>query len=154
MSSVQAESAKPFIPFVARLYAPLEPYAYALIRVTAGAIFVPHGIQKLFGGGAPALAAKTLAAWGLPAPLAWAYGLGVLELVGGALLAVGFLTRPIALLFIIELAVFIFGVHIDRGWLWTRGGVQYPLFLLGLCVAVLLRGGGRYSIDYRIGKEF
>ncbi len=46
----------------------------------------------------------------------------------GALLVFGFLTRPIVLLFVIELLVFIFGVHIDKGWLWNRGGVQYPLF--------------------------
>jgi len=26
--------------------------------------------------------------------------------------------------------------------------------LLAMCVAVLFRGGGRYSLDYRLGKEF
>ena len=149
-----AGAAKPILPALARVYQPLASYGYAFLRVCTGAIVIPHGAQKLFSGGAAALAGKTLAPWGLPAPLAWAYGIGVLEFLGGAALALGLLTRPVALLFVIELLVFIFGVHIDRGWLWNRGGVQYPLFLLGLCLAFLARGGGQYSLDRAIGKEF
>jgi putative oxidoreductase len=154
MSSVQAETVKPIIPFLARIYAPAAPFGYALARFCVGAILVPHGVQKLFfGGAASSVAGKAFAAWGLPAPLAWTYGIGALELFGGLMLALGLFTRPVALLFAIELLVFIFGVHIDKGWLWNRGGVQYPLFLLGLTLAFLLRGGGHYSLDRLIGKE-
>jgi len=152
MISANAGTPKPLLPTLAKVYQPLAPYGYAFLRVCTGAILIPHGAQKLFSGGAAALAGKTLAAW--PAPLAWAYGIGVLEFLGGALLVFGLLTRPVALLFVIELLVFIFGVHIDKGWLWNRGGVQYPLFLLGLCLAFLARGGGHYSLDRAIGKEF
>lgn len=154
MSSVQAETARPLIPFLARIYGPAAPLGYALVRLSTGAILVPHGVQKLFyGGAASSVAGKAFAAWGFPAPLAWTYGIGVLELFGGIMLALGLFTRPVALLFAIELLVFIFGVHIDKGWLWNRGGVQYPLFLLGLTLAFLLRGGGHYSLDRLIGKE-
>ena len=154
MSSVQAENVKPLIPFLARIYGPAAPLGYALVRICTGAILVPHGVQKLFYGGAAAsVAGKAFAAWGLPAPLAWAYGIGVLELAGGVMLALGLFTRPVALLFAIELLVFIFGVHIDKGWLWNRGGVQYPLLLLGLTLAFLVRCGGHYSLDRLIGKE-
>jgi putative oxidoreductase len=152
MISADAGTPKPFLPALARIYQPLAPFGYAFLRVSTGAILIPHGAQKLFSGGAAALAGKTLATW--PAPLAWAYGIGMLEFFGGALLVLGLLTRPIALLFVIELLVFIFGVHIDKGWLWNRGGVQYPLFLLGLCLAFLFRGGGHYSLDRAIGREF
>ena len=154
MSSVQAETARPIVPFLARLYAPAAPFGYALARFCVGAILVPHGVQKLFlGGAASSVAGKAFAAWSFPAPLAWTYGIGALELFGGVMLALGLLTRPVALLFAIELLVFIFGVHIDKGWLWNRGGVQYPLFLFGLTLAFLLRGGGHYSLDRLIGKE-
>jgi putative oxidoreductase len=154
MSSVQAETVRPFIPFLARIYGPAAPFGYALVRICTGAILVPHGVQKLFlGGAASSVAGKAFAAWGFPAPLAWAYGIGVLELFGGVMLVLGLFTRPVALLFAIELLVFIFGVHIDKGWLWGRGGVQYPLFLFGLTLAFLLRGGGHYSLDRLIGKE-
>jgi len=154
MTSMQADTPKPILPFVARIYGPALPYGYAFIRLCTGAILVPHGVQKLIDSGAASLAAKTIAAWGLPGPLVWAYGIGILECVGGVMLALGLLTRPIALLFVIELLCILFGVTLDKGWLWTRGGSQYVVFLLGLCVAILLRGGGRYSLDRGIGKEF
>jgi len=130
MSSVQARSSTPIIPFVAPLYAALGPYAYTLIRIAAGAIFVPHGVQKLFLGGANNFAG---------------YGLGVLELAGGVLLALGILTRPVALLLVLDVIVII-AANIGKGWLWTRGGVQYHVFLLGMLLAVLLGGAGRYAL--------
>ena len=56
-------------PGLARLYERFSPYSYALIRFAAGAVLVPHGIQKLVNGSAEGLA-KAIAAHGLPAPLA------------------------------------------------------------------------------------
>ena len=134
MSSIPAGKAAPIIPFVAPLYRSLEPYAYTLIRISAGAIFIPHGVQKLFLGGAAS-------------PLG--YGLGVLELVGGALLALGILTRPIALLLLLDVAAIIFA-NIGKGWLWTRGGVQYQTFIFGMLLAVLIGGAGRYALGRKL----
>ena len=51
MSSVLG-APRPFVPFLARLYAPFQSYAYTLVRFALGAIFVPHGYAKLFGPGA------------------------------------------------------------------------------------------------------
>jgi putative oxidoreductase len=144
MSSVIGTT-RPFIPFLARLYAPLEPYAYTLARFALGAIFVPHGYVKLFGTGVGGLT-KILAGWGLPAPAAWAYGVAGLEFFGGILLALGLLTRPVALLFVIEMIVAAVGVH-SKVWAWNQGGAQYPVFLAVFCLLVLLRGGGRHSLD-------
>ena len=127
-------SIAPIIPFVAQLYRALEPYAYTLIRIAAGAIFIPHGIQKLFLGGAATAALSPMG-----------YGLGILELVGGALLALGILTRPIALLLLLDVAAIILA-NIGKGWLWTRGGVQYHVFIFGMLLAVLIGGSGRYSL--------
>jgi putative oxidoreductase len=138
MSSVQASRATPIFPFVAPLYRALEPYAYTLIRVSAGAIFIPHGIQKLFLGGATTAASNPLS-----------YGVGVLELVGGALLALGILTRPIALLLLLDVAAIIFA-NLDKGWLWTRGGVQYHVFIFGMLLAVLIGGAGRYALGRKL----
>ena len=129
MSSIPAGKTAPIIPFVAPLYRALEPYAYTLIRVSAGAIFIPHGLQKLFLGGA----ATTTG-----------FGLGVLELVGGALLTLGILTRPIALLLLLDVAAIILA-NLGKGWLWTRGGVQYHVFVFGMLLAVLIGGAGRYA---------
>jgi putative oxidoreductase len=153
MSHEQA-AIRPYIPLLARLYGPVAPMGYALVRVFTAAVLIPHGVQKLFfGGAAGSVAGKAFTAWAMPEPLLWAYGIGVLELFGGVMLLLGLFTRPVALLFTIELLVFIFGVHIDKGWLWNRGGYQYPAFLLFLMLAFVARGGGHYSLDRRIGKE-
>jgi putative oxidoreductase len=144
MSSVIGTT-RPFIPFLARLYAPLQPYAYTLIRFSLGAIFVPHGYAKVFGPGAAGVA-KIVGAWGLPAPMAWGWFIGGLELFGGILLAVGLLTRPVALMFVIEMIVAAVGVH-SKIWAWNQGGAQYPVFLAVFCFLVFLCGGGRHSLD-------
>src|SRR6266850_1976885 len=106
-------SSAPIIPLAERLYRPLEPYAYTLIRIATGAIFVPHG---------------------------------VLELVGGLAIALGVLTRPFALALIVDVLMII-AANIGKGWLWTRGGVQYHTFLLGMLLAVAIGGSGRYALQ-------
>jgi putative oxidoreductase len=40
---------RPIIPFLAPLWAALNEPAYALMRLTAGAFLIPHGLWKLFG---------------------------------------------------------------------------------------------------------
>jgi putative oxidoreductase len=70
----------------------LKPHAekiYALMRIFAGLMFMAHGLQKIFGmfGGVPE---------GAPAFIV--YGAGTIELVTGALIAIGLLTAPAAFL--------------------------------------------------------
>jgi putative oxidoreductase len=128
---------KPILPFAARLHGFLEPYAYTLIRVATGAIFVPHGVQKLFFGGAST---------------SLGYGLGVLELAGGAAVALGLLARPVALLLALDV-ISVIVANFAKGWLWTRGGVQYHVFLLGLLIAVVLGGAGAHAVKVRAQEE-
>src|SRR3954462_12278630 len=120
----------PIVPFAARLYRPFEQYAYTLIRIATGAIFVPHGVLKLFFGGATST---------------MGYAFGVLELVGGLALVLGLYVRPVALLLIVDVLTVI-AANIGKGWLWTRGGVQYHTFLLGMCLALFIGGSGRHVV--------
>jgi len=128
MSSVPAAQARPIVPFVVPLYRALEPYAYTLIRVATGAIFIPHGVQKLLNG---------------------QFGFGLLELACGAGVALGVLVRPLALALTIDVLLVI-AANIGKGWLWTRGGVQYHTFLLGMLLAVAIAGPGRYALQKKI----
>jgi putative oxidoreductase len=154
MSAVPTEalpSPKPFIPIAAPLYQWLEPYGYALFRIGYAAILIPHGWQKLFGT-VPSAAGKLVAPWNLPAD--WSTALGSLELFGGLLLALGLLTRPVALLFLIELLCITFAVPRDAAW-WLKGVTEhYTLLLALLALCLVYRGGGYYSVDRMIGKEF
>jgi putative oxidoreductase len=85
--------------------------------------------------------------------LAWAYFIGGLEFFGAILLAIGLLTRPVALLLFIEMVVIVFGVHLPLGYFWTGRGFEYPLLLGLLCLAIFFRGGERLSVDRLLGRE-
>jgi putative oxidoreductase len=147
---------KLFIPSLGGIYDALGPWMYAFVRFCFGAMLMVHGYFKLFAGGAAGLSDHLLGPMGFPDPLAWAYFLGILEFFGCAALAVGLLTRPIALMLAVEMAIITFGVHFTRGFAFSSpgGGYEYPLLLLILSIAFLFRGGGRYSLDHAIGKEF
>jgi putative oxidoreductase len=86
-------------------------------------------------------------------PLAWAYFIGGLEFLGGIMLAIGLLTRIVAAAFVIEMLVISFAV-LWPVWSWGRRGMEYALLMGIVALAILLRGGGRYSIDHYIGREF
>ncbi len=99
------------------------------------------------------VADHVVAVLGLPLPLAWAYFLGILEFFGGIALAIGFLTRPIALMLTVEFVV-ITCWSWPNGYFFSKGGYEYPLLLLIVYAAIFFRGSGRCSIDRMIGKEF
>ena len=147
---------KLIIPGLTGIYETFGPLSFALLRFAFGATLFWHGYFKLFHGVAPIVANKILTPMGFPAPLAWAYWLGVLEFFGGAMIAFGLLTRPIALLLVIEMIIVTFGWNFRFGFFFTApgGGWEFPLALLTSSILFLFYGGGRYSIDRTIGKEF
>ena len=149
------DSTRLIIPGLAGLYESIAPYSYAIIRFIAGAILIYHGYGKLFSGNIQGVADHVVTPMGLPMPLAWAYFIAILEFFGGAALAVGFLTRPIALMLAIEFVIITYW-HYGNGYVFAspHGGYEYPLVLLVLYVAIFFRGAGRCSIDRAIGKEF
>jgi uncharacterized membrane protein YphA (DoxX/SURF4 family) len=102
MATGEIDRSRLIVPGLAPLYESIAPYSYALIRFAAGAVLVYHGYLKLFGGFAGPVAQNVIAALGFPVPLAWAYFLGLLEFFGGIALALGLLTRPLALAFFIQ----------------------------------------------------
>jgi len=126
-----AAQMKTLLPFMEPVWRALAPWAYTLIRFSTGAIFVPHGVQKLMAGN---------------------FLLGALELAGGVLIALGFLPRVVAVLLALDV-LWIIALNIGKGWLWTRGGVQYHVFLLGLLLTVMIAGGGRHAITKELREN-
>ena len=78
-------------------------------------------------------------------------GLGAAAL--GSFLLSGMVTRPVAALFAGFMFVAAFHVHMPIGWFWTNRGMEVPLYLLLMCLAILIRGGGPLSLDHRLGRE-
>ena len=153
MQSPQA--ARYVFPALGGLWEKCDKYVWALLRIGYGLWYVPHGAQKLFGlfGGNIAGVAKGMDAAGISPGMFWAYYIGTLEFVGGILMVIGFLTRPVAALFIGFMAVAAFHVHWKIGYFWTGRGLEMPLLLLILALVILIRGGGEYSVDRRVGRE-
>jgi len=141
------------VPGLARLYRPLAPLGYAFMRFAAGAVLFPHGIQKVFFSPLPRYV-ENIAAHGLPLPYFLALCTFFAESVGAACLALGLFTRLAALLIWIEMTVIITVFQWHFGYFWTNRGYEYALLWWLLCIAIFFRGGGRYSLDHLIGKEF
>jgi putative oxidoreductase len=86
------------------------PRAVVLIRLAVGFVFVTEGTQKFLY--ADALGAGRFAKIGIPLPTVMAPVVGCVELVCGLLVLIGFLTRPAALLLLIDILVAIISTKI------------------------------------------
>ncbi|WP_428486357.1 DoxX family protein [Rhodopila sp.] len=142
------------VPQLAGLYRALAPFSYAFMRFCTGMVLVPHGVVKLFHGGAAGTAKTALGGLGPDLSLAVAYAVGCVELFGALMLAVGLLTRLAALSIIVEMSVIITVILWPNGYFWTKQGYEYALLWDLLCLAIFVRGGGRYSIDCLLPREF
>jgi putative oxidoreductase len=76
----------------------------------------------------------------------------LLETVGAVLIMLGLFTRVVAVLLVIEFVVIIF-VQMPNGYSWVNRGYEYPLFWGLVFLAMVLRGGGPYSLDRKLGRE-
>lgn len=128
-------------------------YAAIPLRTSFGIIFVAHGAQKLFGwfGGAGLEStASFLASLGLtPGPF-WAVVAGVVELVGGIALLVGFATPWTAIALAARTLAALILVNAPAGFSAMQGGVEFPLALLGGLLALVCTGAQAYSLDARL----
>lgn len=147
--------AKRYFPGLGSFYDGLADWGYPLLRVTAGLMLLPHVWPKFATAGAAGVAAG-LARRGIEPALAFAYLIMFVELVGGICIAIGFLTRPFALLCLIEMVVIAVKAHLPNGWFFSvqGGGGEFPVMWAILFLIILIRGGGPHSVDRAIGKEF
>jgi putative oxidoreductase len=141
-------------PALAGAYRKLAPFGYALMRVAIGLSFVNGGVDKLLFNGTARIAAGNITALGLTPPMAWAWAVTILEFGGGILLILGLFTRLAAVALTIELTVIAFGIMALRGFFWTTGGMEVALLMEAATIAFVLGGGGRFSLDRLMGREF
>src|ERR671923_1953314 len=123
-----------YIPALGGIYGAVERYAEPILRITLGAILIPHGMQKLFGAfggmglsGNAALFDKI----GYSPGMFWGTLVGCTELIGGILLVLGLLTRFAAAAVLIFMIVAVKFTS-AKGFFWSQSGWGYPL-LMGVC---------------------
>ncbi len=134
----------------------LAGFAPFVVRILVGLIMTAHGLQKLTLMGPANFGEQVLGGLGVPLPTLMGYVVTFVELVGGILLIVGFLSRLAALLLTIDLVVAILLVKANVGLLSPPGGgvgAELELALIAGLMVVLLAGPGRVSIDHVLGYE-
>jgi putative oxidoreductase len=120
-----------------------------ILRVTLGVIMVSHGIPKIKKR--EVLGKKWNSHYGIPKATVWLTG--ILQIVGGLALLVGLFTSLTALILTMDMLVALFicifnshhrepfnSVTPEKGW-------DINLLLVGSLVAVVLLGGGQWSLD-------
>ncbi|HET9708267.1 MAG TPA: DoxX family protein [Gemmatimonadales bacterium] len=132
-------------------------WASLVLRLVLALVIFPHGAQKVlgwFGGyGYTGTMRYFTTQAGLPAPVA--FTVLMTEFVGPLLLVAGLGTRVIAVLIAAVMVGAIFKVHKRVGFFmnWTgqaqagQEGFEYHLLVLAITAALLVTGGGAFSID-------
>lgn len=115
---------------------------FAIIRIITGSLLAYHGLEIF-----ESVKIHEYASWdsikNMPFPVFWAYlGKGS-ELLGGTLLAIGFLTRPAAIL--IALTMLFICFRIGNGKFWYED--QHPFLFFLLAMIYVFTGPGKWSID-------
>jgi putative oxidoreductase len=119
-----------------------SPYVLSLLRLVVALLFLEHGLQRLVGFPPT------------PNPLPAAFTLlwfqAIIEAVGGALLALGAWTRPVAFILSGDMAVAYFMVHAPRAFYPILNGGDAAILYCFIFFYMVFAGGGAVSVDRRL----
>ncbi len=132
-----------------------------ILRLTLGVVMFPHGAQKMLGwfGGYGFHGTMGFFTEQLGIPYILALLVIFAEFFGSIGLIVGFLTRIAALGIGSVMVGAIFMVHLPYGFFMNWSGTQqgegfeFHLLAIGIAVALILRGAGRWSLDRMLAQR-
>src|SRR5262245_18188323 len=131
-----------------------------ILRITLGVVMFPHGAQKLLGwfGGFGFSATMAFFTQNAKIPAFLAFLVIVAESFGALGLIFGVATRVAAFGIGVVMVVAATTVHLANGFFMNWAGSQagegfeYHILAAGIALALVIAGGGRYSIDRKIGN--
>jgi len=121
-----------------------------VLRLTVGIALAAHGSQKVFGwfgGYGPDGTGQFMEALGFRPGRRHALAAGYVEIVGGLLLALGFLTPLAAALIASVMVVAAATVHWKNGFFITSGGYEFNLVIGVAALSIAFTGPGALSLD-------
>ena len=121
-----------------RILGNYSPHFYAILRIVAGLMFAMHGSQKLFGWPGDGNTVELASLMGVA---------GIIELVGGLMIAFGFLTSWAAFIASGEMAVAYFMAHLPQGPIPLLNQGELAVLYCFLFLYMASRGSGIWSID-------
>ncbi|MBS0548988.1 MAG: DoxX family protein [Proteobacteria bacterium] len=116
------------------------PRLLSILRIMSGLLFMVHGMAKLLKWPPVPMFAKVELMSLLGAA-------GTLELVGGALLAIGLFTRPVAFILSGQMAVAYFMAHAPKGFHPILNGGELAIVYCFLFLYIAAAGPGPWSLD-------
>lgn len=125
---------------------PFSAPLLSVLRIMSALLFLAHGTAKLLGWPPTEMFATP------PEPMTLIWFAGVLELVGGALLAVGFFTRPIAFLLSGQMAFAYFLGHANQAMWPVQNGGDAAILYCFVFLYIAAAGGGPWSLDNALFK--
>jgi putative oxidoreductase len=117
-----------------------RPRALSVLRIVTGSMIIQHGMGKIIGFPA-------LPAYANVQPLSLLGAAGFIELIGGALLILGLLTRPAAFILSGEMAVAYFMVHAPKSFYPLINGGTLAIMYCFACLYLSTAGPGPWSVD-------
>jgi putative oxidoreductase len=144
-----------------KIFQTANSWSSFIIRVMLGIVIFPHGAQKLFGwfGGNGFAGTMSFFTEKMHIPVFFAFLAIIAESLGSMGLWIGFLTRVAAFGILCNMIVAIWMVHWPNGffmnWFGKQAGegFEYHLLVIGMCLALLISGGGRWSVDRAIAPS-
>ena len=132
-----------------------------LLRVLLGAVFLPHGAQKVLGwfGGYGFIGTMGFFTGTMHLPALFAFLAIAAEFAGAIALILGLFTRVAALGIAANMLVAVTMVHWQYGlfinWAGNQKGEGFEFHLLAIAIsaALLLRGAGPFSVDRTLSKQ-
>ena len=139
-----------------------DDWSGLVLRVALGAVMLPHGAQKLLGwfGGAGFSGTVEAFADKLQIPPVLTLLVILSESFGSLGLIIGFLTRVGALGVLCVMTGAVVLVHWPHGffmnWYGNQAaeGFEFHVLAIGMSLAILIIGGGRWSVDRAITRSF
>ena len=118
-----------------------SPWMLSVLRIITGLLFLEHGTQKLLNF--PPRANPGPALFSLLGVQ------GLLELIGGIFIVIGFFTRSVAFILAGDMAVAYFMAHAPRGFFPLVNGGQLAILFCFVFLYLFVAGGGVWSVDNR-----
>ncbi len=144
-----------------KLVSTKDDVAVMIVRLGLGIVFFPHGMQKLLGwfGGYGFSGTLGFFTNNLHVPVLFAVLAILAEGLGSLGLITGLLTRVAAFGITVNMAVAVAMLHYQNGffmnWFGNQKGEGYEFHLLviSMGIALMIAGGGRWSVDRALGKK-
>lgn len=146
---------------IRKLFSTDRNFSGTILRVLLGVVIFPHGAQKLLGlfGGAGLSASLKWFESTFHLPFLLALAAILAESLGAVALIMGFLTRIAALAIAVNMAVAVYLVHVKIGffmnWMGNQKGegFEYHILAVAIALALVIRGGGLWSVDRAIAGK-